>query len=103
MIRILINALAASAGGGLTYIRNVIPHLGTHGDVCTTLLLNASLRRELQAPANVAFIERDMPSRRLAAQDVGGGSASRSGAVAPGFCSRPAISPSGTRPCPRFC
>src|SRR5579864_8948874 len=62
MIHILINALAASAGGGLTYVRNVIPHLGTHGDVWTTLLLNASLRRELQAPANVAFIEREMPS-----------------------------------------
>ena len=65
MIHILINALAASAGGGLTYVRNVIPHLGTRADVRATVLLNPRLRRELQAPAKVAFIEREMPSSAI--------------------------------------
>ena len=65
MIHIFMNALAASAGGGLTYVRNVIPHLGTRADVRATVLLNPRLRRELQAPANVAFIEREMPSSAI--------------------------------------
>ncbi len=65
MIHIFMNALAASAGGGLTYVRNVIPHLGTHADVRATVLLNPRLRGELQAPANVAFIEREMPSSAI--------------------------------------
>ena len=62
MIHIFINALAASAGGGLTYVRNVIPHVGVRRDVRTTLLLNARLRGELPPCANVVLIEREMPS-----------------------------------------
>lgn len=65
MIHIFMNALAASAGGGLTYVRNVIPHLGTRADVRATVLLNPRLRRELEAPANVVFIEREMPSSAI--------------------------------------
>jgi hypothetical protein len=47
MIRLFINALAASAGGGLTYVRNVLPILAHRKDVCTTLLINDSFRNEV--------------------------------------------------------
>jgi glycosyltransferase involved in cell wall biosynthesis len=57
MIRLFINGLAASAGGGLTYLRNVIPHLARKADVHTTVLLNPALRREFEDAANISFIE----------------------------------------------
>jgi glycosyltransferase involved in cell wall biosynthesis len=57
MIRLFINGLAASAGGGLTYLRNVIPHLARRDDVHTTVLLNQALRREFNEAANVSFVE----------------------------------------------
>jgi hypothetical protein len=44
---LLINAFAASAGGGLTYIRNAVPLLGTNRDVRATVLLSPALRRSL--------------------------------------------------------
>ena len=50
MIRLFINGLAASAGGGLTYLRNVIPHLARRADVETTVLLNPAMRREFSPP-----------------------------------------------------
>ena len=57
MIRLFVNALAASAGGGITYIRNVIPHLAAKNDVHTTLLLPAELRSELNASDKVELID----------------------------------------------
>jgi glycosyltransferase involved in cell wall biosynthesis len=57
MIRLFINGLAASAGGGLTYLRNVIPHLAQRDDVHTTVLLNSALRREFNEAANISLIE----------------------------------------------
>ncbi len=47
MIHLFINALSASAGGGLTYIRNVVPQLARRNDACTTLLIGAALRAEI--------------------------------------------------------
>jgi glycosyltransferase involved in cell wall biosynthesis len=47
MIHLFINALAASAGGGLTYIRNVVPCLARRPDVRTTLRVSAKLQSEL--------------------------------------------------------
>ena len=61
MIHVFINALAASAGGGLTYVRNVIPHLGARNDVRATLLLSPQLRCELQSFPNLAFVECNLP------------------------------------------
>ena len=55
MIRLFINGIAASAGGGLTYLRNVIPHLARTADSDTTLLLNPGLRGEFDAFPNVSF------------------------------------------------
>ncbi len=62
MIHLFINALAASAGGGLTYIRNVVPHLARSERVRTTVLLDARLARELQPSANLSFVERNASS-----------------------------------------
>jgi Glycosyltransferase Family 4 len=57
MMHLLINALAASAGGGVTYIRNLIPQLSKRGDVDVTVLLNTRLRNELQVLENVSYLE----------------------------------------------
>jgi glycosyltransferase involved in cell wall biosynthesis len=62
MIRLFINALAASAGGGLTYVRNVIPHLAARDDVEATVLLSAHLRRDLGNWPNVTFLAEGAPS-----------------------------------------
>jgi glycosyltransferase involved in cell wall biosynthesis len=68
MIRLFINGLAASAGGGLTYLRNVIPQLARRSDVHATVLLNPALRREFAENENVSFVEipgSDSALRRL--------------------------------------
>src|SRR5579862_5268890 len=57
MIRLFVNALAASAGGGLTYVRNLIPELERRSDVSITVLLPAALRAEFAPSANVDFCE----------------------------------------------
>ena len=57
MIRLFINGFAASAGGGLTYLRNVIPHLAWRGDAETTVLLNPAMRREFGELPNICFVE----------------------------------------------
>ena len=57
MIRLFINGLAASAGAGLTYLRNVIPHLAQRPDSQTTLLLSPELRREFAEFPNISFTE----------------------------------------------
>jgi glycosyltransferase involved in cell wall biosynthesis len=57
MIRLFINGLAASAGGGLTYLRNVIPQLASRDGVQATILLNATFRREFEENGNISFVE----------------------------------------------
>jgi glycosyltransferase involved in cell wall biosynthesis len=57
MIRLFVNGLAASAGGGLTYLRNVIPNLARRVDAETTVLLNPALRREFGELPNVTLVE----------------------------------------------
>src|SRR6202142_811159 len=56
MIKLFINGLAASAGGGLTYLRNVIPHLARRVDAETTVLLNPALRREFTELPNIFLV-----------------------------------------------
>ena len=60
MIRLFINALAASAGGGITYVRNVVPRLAEHNDVQTTVLLSGALHAQLASYRNVSFIEHEL-------------------------------------------
>jgi glycosyltransferase involved in cell wall biosynthesis len=57
MMHLFLNCLAASAGGGLTYPRNVVPHLSARTGVRTTIAASSSLKRELGALPNVAWIE----------------------------------------------
>jgi len=56
MIHIFINALSASAGGGLTYIRNVLPRLARRDDVRTTLLVGGALRTEITDSTQVKVL-----------------------------------------------
>jgi glycosyltransferase involved in cell wall biosynthesis len=63
MMRLFINGLAASAGGGLTYLRNVIPELARRPAVKAAVLLSPSLRREFGELQNISFVERpDFPN-----------------------------------------
>lgn len=57
MIHLFFNAWAASAGAGLTYVRNIVPEISTRKDVRATIVLTPALRREFADPKNVAFIE----------------------------------------------
>lgn len=57
MMRLFLNGAAASAGGGLTYLRNVIPQLSRQKDVQTTVAVDGEYRAQLPQPANVTFIE----------------------------------------------
>jgi len=56
MIHLFLNGAAASAGGGLTYLRNVIPQLARRGDVRATVVVDETLRREFQETSNVSFV-----------------------------------------------
>jgi len=58
-MHLFINGLAASAGGGLTYLRNVIPHLAARDDLQTTVLLSEQLRGEFLPSTNVSFLSAD--------------------------------------------
>lgn len=63
MIHLFINALAATAGGGLTYVRNVLPLLAA-APVRSTALINPSLRQEFRHLPNIDFVEVDVPALR---------------------------------------
>ncbi len=67
MMHLFINALAASAGGGLTYIRNVIPNLAAQPGVRVTLALRPGLREEFTGFQNVDFVELDVPELNVSA------------------------------------
>jgi glycosyltransferase involved in cell wall biosynthesis len=58
-MHLFINGLAASAGGGLTYLRNVIPHLADRDNLRTTVLLSGQLRSEFSQSTNVSFLSAD--------------------------------------------
>ena len=58
-MHLFINSLAASAGGGLTYIRNVLPVFARRSNVRVTIALGTELRREFAVLPNVEFIERE--------------------------------------------
>jgi glycosyltransferase involved in cell wall biosynthesis len=57
MMRLFLNGAAASAGGGLTYLRNVIPQLSRQKDVVATVAVDAEYREQLPQPDNVSFVE----------------------------------------------
>ena len=64
MTHVFINSLAASAGGGLTYIRNVIPQLAAISDLRVTVALGGGLREEFRDFTNIEFLQMEIPSGR---------------------------------------
>ncbi len=64
MMHLFMNALAASAGGGLTYVRNVIPQLVTQPGVKVSLAAGGSFREEFRQFLNIEFLELDVPAIR---------------------------------------
>jgi glycosyltransferase involved in cell wall biosynthesis len=62
MMHLFINSLAASAGGGLTYIRNVIPQFAIRTDLRVTAALSPGLRSEFARFSNINFPELEIPS-----------------------------------------
>jgi glycosyltransferase involved in cell wall biosynthesis len=57
MIHLFLNAMAASAGAGLTYVRNVVPQISCRNDVRATVLLSPQLRQEFENTPKVYFIQ----------------------------------------------
>src|SRR5215475_15021635 len=55
-MRLFIHALGASAGGGLTYLRNVIPQLGVRSDVFVTLLAGEAAQAGIPGFPNVKLL-----------------------------------------------
>jgi glycosyltransferase involved in cell wall biosynthesis len=62
MIRLFLNALGASAGGGLTYVRNVLPSLARRDDVRTTVLVGGALRDQIEESSRIIVLRTDSPS-----------------------------------------
>jgi glycosyltransferase involved in cell wall biosynthesis len=62
MMHLFINSLAASAGGGLTYIRNIIPQLALRTDLRVTAALSPGLRSEFGSFSNIEFPQLEIPA-----------------------------------------
>ena len=63
-MHLFINSAAASAGGGLTYIRNVLPTLAGAPGLNVTVTLSPGLRQELGNLTGIQFIEVDSTGLR---------------------------------------
>jgi glycosyltransferase involved in cell wall biosynthesis len=57
MMHLFLNGLAATAGGGLTYLRNVLPNLSDRQGVHVTAILSPQLREELAGLPRVSLPE----------------------------------------------
>jgi len=66
MIHLFVDASAASAGSGPTYVRNVVPQLAARTEVRSTVLLSQELRREFCDLPNVTFVETERESGNVA-------------------------------------
>ena len=63
-MHLFVNSLAASAGGGLTYIRNVLPQLAKRSDQRVTVAIGPDLRDQFSGHKNIAFLELQAPLAR---------------------------------------
>lgn len=61
MMHLFLNCLAASAGSGLTYVRNIVPQLAAQPDLRATLALAPQLRHGLGNSPNISFVELKIP------------------------------------------
>ena len=66
MIRLFVNGLGASAGAGITYLLNVLPHLSATPGVRAILAVQAKLRGEFRGISNLNLLEADIPSSTAA-------------------------------------
>jgi glycosyltransferase involved in cell wall biosynthesis len=64
IMRLFVNSLAARAGGGLTYVHNVIPHLAAVADLQIAVLSAPGIGKEFPAYANVEFMELGLSAAR---------------------------------------
>jgi len=64
MMHLLVNALAVSAGGGLTYIRNLVPQLAGRLDLRVTIVTTPAVKDELDRYGNIEFVQLDIPPAR---------------------------------------
>lgn len=55
-MRLFIHALGASAGGGLTYLRNVVPHLAARPDIEVSVLAGESAGTAIPSASNVQIL-----------------------------------------------
>jgi glycosyltransferase involved in cell wall biosynthesis len=62
VIHLFLNCLAASAGSGLTYVRNVVPQLSGRPELRATLAVSPQLRKELGNATNISFFEIEVPA-----------------------------------------
>jgi glycosyltransferase involved in cell wall biosynthesis len=56
MMHIFLNGLGASAGGGLTYLRNVLPHLSKMQNVRTTVAVSPEFKGGTESRENVEIL-----------------------------------------------
>jgi glycosyltransferase involved in cell wall biosynthesis len=61
-MHLFLNCLAASAASGLTYVRNIVPHLSRRPELRATLALSPQLRNDLGHPSNISFVEKEIPA-----------------------------------------
>ena len=72
MIHIFVNAIAASSGSGLTYVRNVVPHFAKRDDARFSILLSPSFRDEFVDCRNITFLSQPVANgfKRLWSEQV---------------------------------
>jgi len=63
-MHLFINSLAASAGGGLTYVSNVVPQLAAKPNLRVTVALRRGLREEFRGFPSLKFLEVELPPAR---------------------------------------
>jgi glycosyltransferase involved in cell wall biosynthesis len=62
-MRLFIHALGASAGGGLTYLRNLLPHLAERNGVTVTVLAGKAAGETVGSSSNLQFLDPPVGSR----------------------------------------
>src|SRR5579863_7877713 len=61
-MHLFFNCLAASAGGGVTYLRNVVPHLAQRSSLKITLAVQADLDLDIGPASNISLKRINTPS-----------------------------------------
>src|SRR5712692_4964122 len=62
-MRLFIHALGASAGGGLTYLRNVVPHLAARPDIEVSVLAGDAAGAAIPSASNVQILVTGMEEK----------------------------------------